>query len=94
MASRTFEIVSSVKPGKRARLVWQWWRPGRVVLVLEERGERGWRPLHRKLLREQHWGRAFEFAATWMGIEYNEQMTIRHIAATSGVLPANAPNTD
>lgn len=95
MRSKAIEFNSEVRPNKRARLEWRWWRPGRVVLLLQERGEGGWSTLHRTMLREQHWQRAFAVAATWIGIGPGHGMSVRPLVADSGVaLHATAVSND
>jgi hypothetical protein len=85
MASKSIEFASEVRPNKRARLEWWWWRPGKVVLLLQERSEGGWHTLHRTMLREQHWQRAFAVSATWIGIGPGHGMAVRPLGNGSGV---------
>lgn len=85
MNDKSIEFTSDVKPNKRALLEWRWWRPGRLVLLLQERGENGWQTLHRTMLREQNWQRAFAVAATWIGIHSGSVMAVRPGPTGSGV---------
>lgn len=88
------EFTSEARPNKRARLEWWWWRPGVVVLLLQELGENGWETLHRTMLREQHWQRAFAVAATWIGIGPGHGMSVRPLGTGQGVVLHAAAEPD
>ena len=99
MDSKALEFTSETRPNKRARLEWRWWRPGVVALLLQERSENGWETLHRTMLREQHWQRAFAVAATWIGIHSRSTMVVRPLATGLGVAlhhtaPSGADDAD
>lgn len=92
---RALVFETSVRPHKRARLEWSWWRPGRVVLLLQERSERGWQTMHRTMLREQHWPRAFGITATWIGLPSGKAMVVQPVdASPEMVLRAIDTDTD